>query len=675
MLLLVLSTPYPGALSLPRTGQMPISPSDSTISPQPSAPGVVPTFAPQSRQPMHLSATSPWPPTGTGWVNPGGAPTHRTASSMGPVIPNFPLPSRRRRSSRNKRESTGESSEHSDTSVSSHSSDRNRRSKRNPIPAPPRDIAKDRARELHEAEQAVNAAKKVREATHAQAVAMAESEAFRRAGIQVAPIPNTSAVALSSQASILPGVQYSAPFASSSSHLGHGQPMHDPSVPMRHNSQPVFTYGNIGNSKRSKGLSALFKRKSAPPKPLLKDVFPQPRAIAPSTWNSYSLVPPPVQDPSKPLILLAGVPPPDGYQPVAFGPVQPPQQVPAPNIPNIPMPPETTDVPVDADPVIPNLHKSGSGSRHPNHTRKPTLLDAAGINPTIADPVQYLPAGANVPMANVAHSTETGGIVGGQHIPWPGDFEWAERPKKRSLLDHIKDWTNGTELSSHPDPITSKAVFHNVGTHPPVMDLMKRKRSQSKERLDLLGGYDEPVDHRQASYDQLTGERPSTSFATAGGGGSGGRSKLKAVYFSERRGHELYPFCLGSEHAISWGGVTGATALHWYESGKFENARYGLGTDGMENGARPSEWVKNKAATRGLMRSLLGNAEKERTRKEAIELTRAATNESRDLLAALDIDTLTSLSNQFKSQGKERSDWDLVWKPKVRSIQLLVPRH
>lgn len=660
-MLLVLSTPYPGARSLPRNAQTPFPQSNSTISP-PSAPGVVPNFAPQSRQ---LSANSPWPPTGTGWFNNTGAATHKPASSTAPVIPNFPLRSSHRRRNRHGRASSGESSLHSDTSVSSHSSDRRRRSRKNPIPAPPRDIARDRARELHEAEQAVNAAKKVREAANVQAVAMAEAETFRRAGIQVAPIPNTTAVALSSQPSLLPGVQYSAPFASSSSHLGHGQPMHDPSVPVRHNSQPVFTYGNIGNSKRSKGLSALFKRKSAPPKPLLKDVFPQPRSMVPSNipqWNGYPLVPPPVQDPTKPLILLAGVPPPDGYQPVAYGPVQPPQQAPASTVPNIPMPPETTDVPVDQAPVIPNLHKSGSGSKH--HTRKPTLLETAGINPMIADPVQYLPAGGNAPMANVANPTETGGI------PWPGDG-WAERPKKRSLLDHIKDWTNGTELSSHPDAITSKAVYHNVGTHPPamdLMDLMKRKKSQSKERLDLLEDDDEPVDHhRQASYDQLTRGRPSISL-------SGGRSKLKAVYFSEKRGHDLYPFCLSSEHAISWGGVTGETALHWYESGKFENARYGLGTVGMENAARPSEWIKSKPGTRGLMRSLLGSDNKERARKEAMELTRAATDESRILLTARDIDTLISHSNQFKSQGKERSDWDLVWRAKVRSIQLLAQR-
>ena len=625
---------------------------------------------------MHLSANSPWPPTGAGWFNNGAAATHKTASSMGPVIPHFPPRSSHRRNNRRKFASSGESSFHSDTSVSSHSSDRHRRSRKNPIPQPPRDIARDRARELHEAEQAVNAAKKVRENANAQAVAMAEAETYRRAGIQVAPIPGTAAVALSSQASLMPGVQYSAPFASSSSHLGHGQPIHEPLVPVRHNSQPAFTYGNIGNSKRSKGLSALFKRKSAPPKPLLKDVFPQPQSMAPSNipqWNGYSLVPPPVQDPSKPLILLAGVPPPDGYQAVAFGPVQPSQQAPAPtpgNVPIIPMPPETTDVPVDEGPVIPNLHKSGSGSKH--HTRKPTLhLETAGINPIIAD--QYLPAGANAPMANVANSTETGVIVGGQHFPWPGDAEWAERPKKRSLLSHLREWTNGTELSSHPDPITSKAVYHNVGAHPLAMDLTKRKKNHSKERLDLLEDDDEPVDHRQASYNQLTGAQPSNSFAT---GGSGGRSKMKAIYFSEKRGHEWYPFCLHSEHAISWGGATGGTALHWYESGKFENARYGLGTDGMgmENAARPSEWIKNKSS-RGLMRSLLGNAEKERTRKEAIELTRAATHESRALLAALDIDTLTSLSSQFKSQGKERSDWDLVWKSKVRSIQLLAQRY
>jgi hypothetical protein len=291
------------------------------------------------------------------------------------------------------------------------------------MPQPPRDIAKDRARELHEAEQAVNAAKKAREATHAQAVAMAEADAFRRAGIQVAPIPNASTVALSSQASLLPGVQYSAPFASSSSHLGHGQPMYDPSVPARHNSQPVYTLGNIGNSKPSKGISALFRRKSAPPKPLLKDVFPQPPNMAPSNmpqWNGYyqaSVVPPPVQDPSKPLILLAGVPPPDGYQPVAYGPVQQPQQPPTPtprNVSSIPMPPETTDIPVDVEPVIPNLHKSGSGSKH--HTRKPSVLEGTGIGPIIADPAQVAP-------------TETGGIVGGQHFPWSGDIEWAERPK------------------------------------------------------------------------------------------------------------------------------------------------------------------------------------------------------------------------------------------------------
>ena len=141
---------------------------------------------------------------------------------------------------------------------------------------------------------------------------------------------------------------------------------------------------------------------------------------------------------------------------------------------------------------------------------------------------------------------------------------------------------------------------------------------------------------------------------------------MNAVLFSETTRNELYPFCLSSEHAISWGGATGATALHWYESGKFEAARYGLGTDGMENAARPSEWMKNRDANRGLIRSLLGNADKERARKEAIELTRAATEESRVVLAAPDIDTLKSLSVQYRGQGRERSDWDVVWKPKVR---------
>lgn len=550
------------------------------------------------------------------------------------------------------------------------------------MPAPPRDIAKDRARELHEAEQAVNAAKKVREAAHAEAVATVEADAFRRAGIQVAPIPNTAAVALSSQASLLPGVQYSAPFASSSSHLGHGQPMYDPSVD-RHNSQPVFTYGNIGKSKPSKGISALFRRKSAPPKPIVKDRFPQPPNMPPTMpphmppsnippWNGYSFVPPPVQDPSKPLILMAGVPPPDGYRPVAYGPVQQPQHGPTPtprNVPDIPMPPETTDVPVDLDPVIPNL-KSGSNSKH--YARKPTLHETTGIGPIIADPAQvaYIPAGANPSMVNLADPTEAGA--------WRGDLEWPEqrqRPKKRSLLSHIKEWTNGTELSSHPDPITTKAVYSNMGAHPPAMDLMKRKRNQSKEKLDLLADDDETVDHRQASYDQLTrGRQPSISFATTGGGASGSRSKLKPVYFSENRGHDLYPFCMWSEHPISWGGATGATALHWYESGRFESAGYGLGTDGMENDARPSEWIKNRGTSRGLKR-LLTNADKERTRKEVVELTRAATEESRIVLVAQDIDTLTSLSNGFKSKGRERPDWDSVWRPKVRLTRLLAQRY
>jgi hypothetical protein len=592
---------------------------------------------------------------------------------MGPVIPNFALPSGRRQKHRRQQSSTGESGSSLGTSISSHSSDRRRRSRRNPIPQPPRDIAKDRARELHEAEQAVSAAKKVREAAHAEAIATAEADAYRRAGIQAAPIPNTAAVALSSQASLLPGVQYSAPFASSSSHLGHGQHMYDLSAPMRHNSQPVYTYGNIGKSKAPKGLSALFRRKSAPPKPILKDAFPQPSNVPPSNippWTGYSLVPPPVQDPSKPLILLAGVPPPDGYQPIAYGPVQQPQQAPAPtprNVPNIPMPPETTDVLVDEEPVIPNL----SGSKH--HTRKPPLQEGTGIGPIMVDPVQvaYIPAGANPSMVNVADPTEAGGIVGGQHFPWSGDIEWPEqrpRPKKRSVLAHIKEWANGTELSTHPDPITAKVVYHSTGTHPPAMDLMKRKKSQSKEKLDLLEDDEETVDHRQATYDQLTGgRRPSISFATTGGGGSGGRSKAKPVYFSENRGHELYPFCLSSEHEIDWGGATGATALHWYESGRFEVAGYGLGTDGMQNAARPSELIKNRGQSRGLLHSLLGNAEKKgQARSEVVELTRAATKESRIVLAAQDIDALSSMSNQLKSQGGERSDWGLVWKPKVR---------
>jgi hypothetical protein len=551
------------------------------------------------------------------------------------------------------------------------------------MPAPPRDIAKDRARELHEAEQAVNAAKKVRETAQADAVATAEADAYRRAGIQVSSIPNAAAVALSSQASLLPGVQYSAPFASSSSHLGHGQPMYDPSAPVRHNSQPVFTYGNIGGSKPSKGVMALFRRKSAPPKPLLKDAFPQPPNMPPSNmppWNGYSLVPPPVQDPSKPLILMAGVPPPDGYRAVAYGPVQQPQQAPAPtprNVPNIPMPPETTDVPVDEEPVIPNL-KLGSGSKH--HTRKPTLHESTGVGPIIVDPAQvaYIPTGANPSTMNVADPTETGGVVGGQHFPWSDDTEWPEqhlRPKKRSLMAQLKGLANNTGLSNHPDPITAKVVYPNMSAHPPAVDLMKRKKSQSKEKLDLLEDEDETAGHRQASYAQLTrGRRPSISFATTGGSGSGSRSKLKPVYFSEKQGHELYPFCLSSEHPISWGGATGATALHWYESGRFEVAGYGLGTDGMENDARPSEWIKNRGTTRGFMR-LLGNADKERTRKEAVELTRAATEESRRVLGALDIDALISLSNQLKSNNRERSDWYLVWKPKVRSTQLLAQKR
>ena len=671
-----MSTPYPGATSLPRTGQPPLVQPNTSISPQSSVAGVVPTFAPHSRQPVHLSANSPWPPSGTGWVNNGVAATHRTTSSMGPVIPNVRLPSGRRRTNRRRRSSTGDTGSPSSNSLSSHSSDRRRK---NPVPEPPRDIAKDRARELHEAEQAVNAAKKAREATHAQAVAMAETDAYRRAGIQVAPIPNTAAVALSSQASLLPGVQHSAPFASSSSHLGHGQPMFDTSVPARHNSHPGYTYGNISKSKPSKGFSSLFRRKSAPPKPILKDAFPQPPNMARSQWNGYSFVPPPVQDPNKPLFLMAGVQPPDGYKAVAYGPVQQPQQPPAPtprNVPNVPMPPEKTDVPVDEGPVIPNLHKSGSGSK--NHARMPTLLEGTGIGPIIADPAQvaYLPADPNASMANVANPTEISGIVGGQPFPWTGDTERAERYKRRNILEQIKEWTNGTELSNHPDPITATVVYPNAGAHPPAMDLMKRKKSQSKEKLDLLEDDDELVDHRQASYNRLTGgRRPSVSFPTTGGSGSGGHSRAKAVYFSENRGHELYPFCLSSEHTISWGGATGRTALHWYESGRFEVAGYGLGTVGMENAARPSEWVKIRGQTRGFMRSLLGNADKERARKEAIELTRAATDESRVVLVAHDIDTLTSLSDQFKSQERQRSDWVSVWKPKVRSIHFLAQRY
>jgi predicted NAD-dependent protein-ADP-ribosyltransferase YbiA (DUF1768 family) len=147
------------------------------------------------------------------------------------------------------------------------------------------------------------------------------------------------------------------------------------------------------------------------------------------------------------------------------------------------------------------------------------------------------------------------------------------------------------------------------------------------------------------------------------------------VHFSRKT--DVYGgFRLDSGHLVSWGGVEGATALHWFESGRFEHIGTGLGAEGMGTG-----WTF--PSTMGLRAGLGGRGGKasrffkvlgkgdEGLKKSRLEYVRAKTEESEYIMRLRTSREIQLASTNARLEGFERRDWQQMWRTKLEEILYL----
>ena len=281
------------------------------------------------------------------------------------------------------------------------------------------------------------------------------------------------------------------------------------------------------------------------------------------------------------------------------------------------------------------------------------------------------------------------------------------------LLSMIKRWTTNTAPDHQPKPITAQLVLpaqpgaaaglkgvKAVGSVPPI------RKSMMQQQIAIYPDHQQALNGRRRANSAVGSKRgtlpwgfpPGTAGAIPSQSGvmpndavhpwppgmtpagvaaaSAGVSRVPSanVYFSRKT--ELYGgFRLDSAHPVNWGGVEAPTALHWFESGRFENVGTGLGAAGMETGwTMPStlglRFDGDFGKTSRFFKAL-GKGGDEGSKKARMEYIRARTEESEHILRLRTARDIQVASTRSQLEGHERRDWLRVWQTKLEEILYL----
>jgi predicted NAD-dependent protein-ADP-ribosyltransferase YbiA (DUF1768 family) len=286
------------------------------------------------------------------------------------------------------------------------------------------------------------------------------------------------------------------------------------------------------------------------------------------------------------------------------------------------------------------------------------------------------------------------------------------------LRSMIKRWTTNTAPDHQPKPITAQLVLPTqpgatsglkgvkaLGTVPPI------RKSMQQQRITIYPDHSQALrDGRRRTNSAVESRRgtmpwgfpPGTATTAPGdqpgvmpnGGPHGwppgvtpaamaaataGVSQVPPanVYFSRKT--DVYGgFRLDSAHVVSWGGVDGATALHWFEGGRFENIGTGLGAQGMGSGWTFTSTMGLRAGGGGgggggkssRFLKVLGRGD-EGAKKSRLEYARARTEESEHIMRLRTSREIQIASSNAQLEGNERRDWQQMWRTKLEEILYL----
>ncbi|KAG8808408.1 hypothetical protein FRC17_003973 [Serendipita sp. 399] len=279
----------------------------------------------------------------------------------------------------------------------------------------------------------------------------------------------------------------------------------------------------------------------------------------------------------------------------------------------------------------------------------------------------------------------------------------------------LKRWTTNTAPDHQPKPITAQLVMPGgvrrkstqqppiavLADHPHAAQQGPRRRTLSASDLSGTGGKNAPWYHpssNRRAANRMTAESGAPPWGYQGSNGHeypmhaqsemhlpqemfgpSGRGPAANIYFSRKR-DPYGAFRLDSEHPVSWAGIEAPTALHWYESGRFEHVGKGLGTMGMQTGwTRPSTQPLPSVGRRSgsrigqaskMLKGLLGKND-HGLKESRLEFARAHTEASDAVLRARTSRELMRLVTQNRMEGYERNDWMMIYRSKLDEILFL----
>jgi len=265
-------------------------------------------------------------------------------------------------------------------------------------------------------------------------------------------------------------------------------------------------------------------------------------------------------------------------------------------------------------------------------------------------------------------------------------------------MSMIKRWTTNTAPDDQPRPITTQLVLPSqpgataglkgikaVGTVPPLLNRQPRMSQQPPVRIYEDTPKTGPrrrtlsASESRRAWDFPRG--PNESGTSTSGthpwvpaGQNPNRVAPANIYFSRKR--DVYGgFRLDSDHPVSWAGITAFTALNWFESGRFERPGTGLGDAGLQSGATfPSKMQPTQGQGRGAQRSFLKGimGRSDQGMKNAkLEYASARTEESDFILKLRDQRQINHSVAEFRMSGRERHDWNAIWRSKLDEILYL----
>lgn len=511
----------------------------------------------------------------------------------------------------------------------------------NPLPAPPKQVnaTSQISPELEAANEEVKRARERTELAKTKAVARAEAEAWRAAGIPIAGDEETPVVPL------IPGV--TAPGALPAQNTKKELPAAPAPAPA---SAPAPAPAPVVTEMKDEGnghnpLSSLLKRMSTRRQTTTSMAEPPPVAPKPPKRRSK---PPPPMPPPMPTHNSGDMPDDEGIVPRSskrttkgpyisrIGPVVNGQQF-----------------------VFPYSHQDQDNILfHPERGEYFDKTNGTWWNP------------------------ETRQYYHGDASAIPPISKKGDKDKKHNsgLIATIRRWTSHTAPDHQPKPITTQYVLPRergdteglkgakaLGPVPPLRPMTaKDPRGSHQPMPPSLYRPRHGPRRRTVSASGATGR--AWDFPNANNAFDASRSPQANIYFSRIQDH-YGAFRLDSPHSVSWAGISARSALNWYESGRFERPRMGLGAPGLDTGSTyPSHmpWPQRPGGSGGrFFKGLLGK-EDEATKKAKQEYSMARTEESEVVLRLQDWRDINRAVAEFKMSGRERADWPQVWRFKVR---------